>query len=110
MKQKVGRLKKKLTTSNDIRNLVWLAVFLIIICSLASALLVNFFNNLYYSRQLLQANSQSAIAQTRLGKYRYDVKFLIDNSSNQFNCYDLHSNYTRSICFQHQKTISMAGL
>ena len=89
-------------------KLIWTLTVLIIICSLATGLLVNFFNNLYYTRLLLQANSQSSAAQSELAKMRYDVKQLITSTSGsvQFNCYDLRSRYARNICYQHNNKLS----
>ncbi len=87
-------------------KLIRLLISLIIVCSIGTGLTVNFLNNLYYSKLLLKANSQTGSAQIELSQVRYDVKQLIDNLSIQFNCYDLRSHYARNICYTHNKQIS----
>lgn len=80
------------------------SIGLIIGCSVAAGLLVNFLDNVHYNNLLLQAYSQASTAQSELGKEQYDVKFLINNGSKQLNCYDLRSDYARTLCSAHDQS------
>ena len=80
-------------------------VVVVIILVAATALLVNFYNELYYTKPLLQDSGQISNLQTELGKEQYDVKLLINNSSAQVNCFNLRTIYARNICTTHNNTI-----
>lgn len=96
------KLSKNLQYSSKTRGKFnWNVVFMIVVFSAITGLGVNFFDYLHHNNSLLQANGQASSAQTELAKEQYDVKFLINNSSNQLNCYDLRSNYARSTCDLH---------
>lgn len=82
------------------------SVVLIILCSLITGLAVNFFNSVHYSNVVSQADSQTSATQSELGKEQYDVKFLINNSNKQVNCFDLRSDYARGLCNTHNSTVS----
>jgi hypothetical protein len=99
VEQQVKPTKSNLPMTSGMRKYVIISLVIVIICSIATGLAVNFYNNYYYDQQLLQANGQAAAAQTQLGNARYDVKFLIENFPTSINCYDLHSKYARSICY-----------
>jgi hypothetical protein len=78
------------------------SVFLIIICSAVTGLIVNFFNSVHYSNLVSQADGQTNSIQSDLGKIQYDVKFLISATGNkQINCYDLRSDFARGLCSSH---------
>ena len=67
------------------------------------AVIVNFMNKIHYSNLLNQANGLTASAQNELAKERYDLTFLVQNSTGPLNCYDLHSTYARSVCTTHDQ-------
>lgn len=75
-----------------------LAAFLVVATAILSAATMNAYDNLRYSNLLSQADSKTTAAQTELGKQQYDIRFLIGNSGNQWNCYVFASNYAKSIC------------
>lgn len=101
MKQKTKQLKDKYPSLISRKYGQWKVVLLVIVFSVMTMVMVNFFDNLHYSNLLLQANGQATVAQTQLGKEQYDVKYLIDNNTHQLNCYDLLSTYARNICNTH---------
>lgn len=102
MRQEARKPKANVSSGKDIGNLVWVALVLIVLCSLATGLLVNFFNNLHYNNLLLKVNGQASAAQAELSKEQYDAKFIISNGGTQLNCYDLRSSYVRGICYKHE--------
>jgi hypothetical protein len=81
-----------------------LALFLVAVTALVVGAATNAYDNLRYSNLLSQADSKTSSAQTELGKEEYDLRFLVSNSSNQWNCYNFASSYTRSLCNTHTKT------
>ncbi len=103
MKQRT-RQRKQGKFSKDVTNVIWVALVLIIVLSVITGLVVNFFENVHYNNLLSQANNQAGSIQTELNKEQYDVKLLIDNGNGQFNCYELRSDYARNLCFSHQST------
>ena len=87
----------------------WKIILLIIIFSLLSSLLINFIDNLYYGNLLLKEESQANSTETQLVKEKYNIKFLINNSKSQINCYDLHLRYTRNLCTIHDNSSSISN-
>lgn len=102
MKQEVRQLKDKQLAPKDQRGPSGKVVTAVILCSLVTGVTVDFLNTVHYSNEVSQADSKATASQMELGKEQSDVKFLISNSSNQFNCYDLHSDYARNLCYEHE--------
>ncbi len=80
-------------------------IVLIVVLTVITGLLVNFFDKIHYSNLLSQADGQAGLAQEELGKEQYDVKFLINNNNLPINCFDLRSDFTRSLCATHNSSI-----
>lgn len=85
------------------------SVALIIIFAIITGLLVNFLDKIHYSNLLSQADGQAGLAQEELGKEQYDVKFLINNNSMPINCFDLRSDFARSLCTTHNSSIKSSA-
>lgn len=79
----------------------WRILILVIICCAITGLVVRFFVDVHYSNQLLQVSGQATSAQSSLGAQQYDFQFLLKHDNNQINCYELHSQYDRTVCFTH---------
>ena len=65
------------------------AALLIIICIIITGFGVHFLDSLYYDSRLLSDNGQIVNAKNELGRARYDIKFLISNSQQPINCYQI---------------------
>ena len=74
---------------------------LIIICIIITGFGVHFLDSLYYDSRMLSDNGQIVTAKNELGRARYDIKFLITNSQQPINCYQLRSTYDQSLCYKH---------
>lgn len=74
---------------------------LVIICIIAAGFGVHFLDSLYYDSRLLAASGQIVTAKNELGRSRYDIKFIINNSQQPINCYQLRSSYDQSLCYKH---------
>ena len=74
---------------------------LIIICIIITGIGVHFLDSLYYDSRLLSDSGQIVTTKNELGRARYDIKFLIGNSQQTINCYQLRSNYDQSLCYKH---------
>lgn len=89
---------------------MWKVILVIALLLLITGLVVNFFDNLHYSNLLLQADGQVDSTQAQLSKGQYDVKFLINNSNGQINCYELCSTNARNICRTHDNNSNANNL
>lgn len=80
-------------------------LLLIIIVAAVSGGIVNFIDNLHYSNFIQQSQNQASATRSALTKEQYDIRLLINSNREQFNCYDLETNYARSICSSHNANI-----
>lgn len=78
-------------------------VILLTIVIILSVLVTRFFEKLHYDNLLLQDGQQISNQQAELVHRQADLKYLIDNTNSQLNCYNFSSSYARSLCGQHNQ-------
>lgn len=109
MKQEVRQRKQNQADATAKLHFSWKLVALVLFFAAITGLAVNLLDKVHYDNMLLQASSQAQAAQTELGKEQYDLKFLINNETGPINCYDLQSNFTRTVCIAHDNNIKTSN-
>lgn len=96
----------KLLALRDREIINWKSILLVFFLVLVVGLSVHFTDNIYYSNQLSQVNNQNSSDQSQLNAEQHDLGFVINNYSDQLNCYDLQSTYAHNLCSSHNNKLN----